>query len=221
MPPSYALSINLHNRLCVVIGGGRVAERKVKGLLEAEAFVRVVSPTITPYLQEVALSHKNTEYLPKTYEISSLMGATLVFATTDIREVNTQVSKDCHALKILCNRTDAPEKGDFIIPATLRRGDLSLSISTGGNLPLLASSLRNELENRFVEHYGEYVALLGEMRTIILQTTQDEALRRKAMLKLVEEPSGAITVTLRWCVTPKPVCGFTMCEYLFPFISTY
>lgn len=181
----YPLSIDIENRLCLVVGGGAVAERKVGSLLEARASVRVVSLQFTPAL----LAHAEAgalEAVRAPYAPMHLEGACLVFAATDSRAVNAQVAEDAKARGLPVNVADAPEEGSFLVPATFRRGELCVSISTGGASPLLAAKLREALETRFGSEYAAYVELLGRMRPYIQRTARDSARGRAALLSLLD-----------------------------------
>jgi precorrin-2 dehydrogenase/sirohydrochlorin ferrochelatase len=185
MPRYYPLYLDLGSRVCLVVGGGAVAERRVQGLLEAGAEVRVVSPTLTPGLQEQA-NAQTIRHLAGVYEPGMLAGVTLVVAATNVRAVNAQVVVDAQASRILVNAADAPDEGDYIVPSVVRRGELCLSISTGGANPMLAARLAAELETRFGPEYALYVELLGQMRVYIKRTTDATGLRRRALADLLD-----------------------------------
>ena len=110
--------------------------------------------------------------------------AFLVVAATDSREVNAQVTQDATARSVLVNVADAPAEGDFIVPAVVRRGDLEISVTTGGSLPALTQQITNELEQRFGAEYGQYVELMGEIRDYMKQNIplrERSALARKVL----------------------------------------
>lgn len=128
--------------VAVVVGGGRVGQRKVTGLLAAGARVRLVSPSATPHLQELAAAGQ-LEWLPRPYQTGDLAGALLAFAATNERAVNAQVALDARAAHILCNVADAPDEGDFHVPAVHRQGDLTIAVGTGGRSPTRARRVRD------------------------------------------------------------------------------
>src|SRR5437868_2162979 len=131
MARHYPISLDLEGRRCLVVGGGAVAERKVSGLREAGAQVRVVSPALSPGLQ--ALAHSGQiEVQIAAYDVSSLEGVCLVIAATDRREVNAQVGADAQARKIPVNVADSLEASSFVVPAVVRSREFCLSNSTGG-----------------------------------------------------------------------------------------
>jgi precorrin-2 dehydrogenase/sirohydrochlorin ferrochelatase len=159
----YPINLNLGGKKCVVIGGGRVAERRVLGLLECGAEVAVISPKLTPKLSE--LSKKNEiRYIERPYRPQDLKGAHLVVASTDNQGVNRRVCREGKKLGILVNAASAPLVSDFMVPSVVRRGDLMITISTSGNSPGLSKRLRIDLEKIFGEEYEAFIEILGRVR---------------------------------------------------------
>lgn len=180
----YPIFLQLHHKLCVVIGGGEVATRKVTTLLECNATVRVISPQLTPELEALADAHR-LEALRHPYTPESLAGAYLVIAATSSPAVNRQVATHCHANNIPINVVDAPELCDFIVPATVKRGPLTIAVSTGGNLPAMARHIRQVLATEFDEVYGELLTALGEARARVLRDINDPVQRKQIFTTLV------------------------------------
>lgn len=135
---------SLHQRLAVVIGGGPVGERKVAGLLAAGAQVRLIAPQVTPQLATWAQEGR-VAWLARPYQSGDLTGAFLVFAATDQRTVNAQVAQDAAAGGALCNVADAPQEGNFHLPAVHRTEELTLAVSTSGRNPRRAKAVRDQL----------------------------------------------------------------------------
>jgi precorrin-2 dehydrogenase/sirohydrochlorin ferrochelatase len=185
MGRTYPIHLHLADKTCLVVGGGVVAERKVTGLTAAGARVRVVSLSFTPELQRRAEAGE-IETIAAAYEPRFLEDVCLVFAATDDRAVNARVAADAAERRLLVNTADEAAEGDFSVPATVRRGELCLSIATGGNNPMLAARLCEELERRFGPEYGAYVELLGRMRHYIKKSTEDAAARRRALARLLD-----------------------------------
>lgn len=151
----------------MVIGGGRVGERKVQGLLTHGAMVRVISPELSDVL--AGLQRNGTiDWLPRLYQEGDLVGAFLVIAATDDPAVQERVHAEAEERNILLNVADVPKWCNFILPATVRRGDLAISVSTAGKSPALASTLRQELEIQFGPEYGILVNILGSLRDTVL-----------------------------------------------------
>jgi len=182
----YPIQLNLAGRTAVVVGGGKVAERKVRPLREVGANVRVVSPQATPVLQE-ARENCEIELLSETYRSEHLDGAFLVMACTDNREVNAQVTTDARARGLLVLCADDPDAGSFVSPTQITRGDLTLTVSTGGNSPTLAAVLRERLEAEFGPEWGELTAMIGRMREIV-KTNPDEVGRKEAVRRTLDDP---------------------------------
>ena len=143
----YPICLDLEAHHCVVVGGGRVAERKVLGLLSCRAQVSVISPLVT---NELHLQHANGTilWIDREYRQGDLAGAFLVIAATDDEETQKQVYEEADANNLLLNVADVPHRCNFILPATARRGDLTISVSTAGKSPALARKIRMELEKR-------------------------------------------------------------------------
>ena len=183
--PLFPLFIRLDGRICLVVGGGKVAGRKVDGLLEAGAAVTVVSPEATTHIQRLA-SQGRIALLQKAFSPDDLNGSFLVIAATGDAAVNGHVAAACRAQAILINVVDEPGLCDFFLPAVLRRGALSIAIATEGKSPLLASKLRTELEQIITEPYGEFLELLGQQRELIKKTVPDRARREAIFRALVD-----------------------------------
>jgi siroheme synthase-like protein len=159
----YPVFINLRGRKCVVIGGGEVALRKAESLLECDARVGVISPEICYGLNKLATDGKIT-VTERNYEAGDLAGAFLAIAATGDEEVNRLAAAEAEQRGILVNVVDAPELCSFIVPSIVRRGYLTLAVSTGGVSPALARKIRVKLEREFGEEYGELTRLIGEVR---------------------------------------------------------
>ncbi len=143
--PVYPVNLSqLAGWRAVVVGGGAVGERKVKGLLATQARVVLVSPTVTPQLQAWAEAG-SIAWQRRPYQSGDLAGARLVFATTNSRSVNTQVAQDAAALNLLCNIADAPEEGNFYLPAVLHQPGVTVAVSTSGASPRRAAQLRDKI----------------------------------------------------------------------------
>lgn len=142
---AYPVMLDLTGRPCLVVGGGAVAERKVSGLVEAGARVTIVSPSLTRALLRLA-TEAPLRWRPREYAAGDAAGYALVIVATDDRAVNAQVAAECRAGGIWINCADDPEHCDFILPAVLRRGPVTVSVSTGGQSPTMARLVREELD---------------------------------------------------------------------------
>lgn len=182
----YPLCLNISERLCVVVGGGGVAERKVRGILASAGCVRVVSPAITPGLSVLADRHV-IEWRRKTYSWMDLEGALLVFAATNNADVQQAIRRDAQTAGLLINVADAPELCDFQVPATIHRGDLTLSVATNGRSPAVAAMVRRRLDREFGEEYGLLTALAALLRDQILAEEGDSEKTKILFQKILHD----------------------------------
>jgi precorrin-2 dehydrogenase/sirohydrochlorin ferrochelatase len=182
------IALRLTGRRCLVVGGGELAARRVESLLEAGGEVVVVAPEVCQSLK-ARVGNREVTHLQSVYEPEHLRGALLVIAATDRSDVNAQVVADAAAAGILCCDAETAERGDFMVPAVVRRGDFILAVTTLGCSPSLAARVRRELEAAYGPEYGELAALLGEAREKALQTVHDAARRRAALTELAGDES--------------------------------
>ncbi|MFC1677453.1 bifunctional precorrin-2 dehydrogenase/sirohydrochlorin ferrochelatase [Planctomycetota bacterium] len=184
----YPVFLELDSRRAVVVGGGKVAMRKVQSLLAAGARVVVVGKKIDETLVELCQKN-NAELIKSKYLKEYLAGAVIVIAATNNSELNKQIYKDCQTLEILCNAVDEPELCDFFVPAIVQRGDLQIAIGTQGCCPAYAGHLRKKLEKVITEDHGRFLNELGTLREKIIHSLP-ESINRKALLgHLVDEES--------------------------------
>ena len=180
----YPLCLNISGKRCVVVGGGNVAERKVKRLLACGARVDVVGKALTPILAawkgEGRIVHREADY-----EDSSLSGASLVIGATDDETVNGRIVKDARARGIPVNIVDDPARCDFILPSVVERGDLMIAVSTGGKSPALAGKLREELEETYGPEYAILLEILGALRGKVISAGRSSAQNRECFAAVV------------------------------------
>ncbi|GAN32008.1 MAG: bifunctional precorrin-2 dehydrogenase/sirohydrochlorin ferrochelatase [Candidatus Brocadia sp. AMX2] len=180
MAKYYPIFLNIQDKKCVVVGGGDVAWRKVCSLKDAGAKVTVVSPEFCPELEK----ETGIERVRQKYDSKFLKEAALVVASTDDGAVNKMIYSDAVERGILVNVVDKPEFCSFIVPSSVMRGDLCISISTGGASPALARNIREFLEKQFGDEYGEFTKLLSEMRRKILSEIREESVRRDILQRI-------------------------------------
>lgn len=159
----YPINLNISGRLCVIVGAGAVAARKIAALLPCDARIRVISPKLSADVKQMVDENK-LEWLSRTYRYGDLRGAALAFALTDRPEVQQQITTEARELGIPINVADNPEACTFQTAATVRRGNLLLSVSTSGGSPALAAAIRKELASQFGQEYGDLVKLLAMIR---------------------------------------------------------
>ncbi|MDP2744048.1 MAG: bifunctional precorrin-2 dehydrogenase/sirohydrochlorin ferrochelatase [Dehalococcoidia bacterium] len=161
--PYYPIFLKVKGERCVVVGGGDVAERKVRTLLGCGALPVVVSPSLSSGLRSLA-DQGMVKVVEREYEAGVLEGSRLVIAATDDTAVNALVVAEAGERGILVNVVDSAELSDFILPSLVQRGDLTVAISTAGRSPALARKLRTVLEQGLGQEYGELALLLSEVR---------------------------------------------------------
>ncbi|MDH5695888.1 MAG: bifunctional precorrin-2 dehydrogenase/sirohydrochlorin ferrochelatase [Dehalococcoidia bacterium] len=161
--PYYPMFLNISGKRCVVVGGGQVALRKVGVLLEHGASVEVISPDLCSKLIELAESGR-IRILRRHYQLGDLQKALIAIAATDNSDINQQVVKEAQGKAVLVNATDDLENSDFIVPSYVRRGSMTIVVSTAGRSPALARKIRARLEKEFGDEYASLVNLIGEVR---------------------------------------------------------
>ncbi|NDV19143.1 bifunctional precorrin-2 dehydrogenase/sirohydrochlorin ferrochelatase [Pseudodesulfovibrio sp. JC047] len=179
----YPIFVNLENRSCLVVGAGDVGKRKIRSLIDAGAgFVSIIDTRkADEYIQSLC-SSKTVNYVCREFQESDLEGQFLVIVCTSSGTVNERISDLCAERHILCNVVDQPEKCSFIVPATVKQGDLTVAISTGGQSPAMAKRIRRDLQNSFGDEYAALLTLLGRVRPLMLalhrETTSNTAVFR-------------------------------------------
>ncbi len=177
MPLSYLVNLTVTHEPAIVVGAGTVALRKVLGLLDAGAEVTVIAPHLCEGIKELADSGKVTAR-QRPYQAGDLAGFRLAIAATDDEEVNRRVSQDARALGVPINVVDRPALCTFTLPATVKRGDLTLAVATEGRCPALARALREELGERYGEDYARLVEFMGRLRDeMILRGWESERIQ--------------------------------------------
>lgn len=186
-PAAYPLVLtSLAAVRCVVVGGGAVAERKVRDLLAGGARPRVISPDLTAELAAWRDADR-LEHVARRYRAGDLAGAFLAIAATDERAINAAIAEEAAGICALVNVADNPPAGNFHTAAAVRRGDLLLAISTGGGSPALTARIRRELEQRYGEEYGRLLKLLRRLRQGAARTLPPEQ-RSALWRRLVSDP---------------------------------
>lgn len=180
------LQIDLNDRECLVIGGGIVAGRKVKTMLSYRAKVTVLSPHLSTELSGL-LKEDKIFYQADIYRPVYLKNSFLVICATDSVAVNRRAAKDCIERGILVNTVSDPGMCTFFLPALYRKGPLTLTVSTAGKSPALASRLRDELAGNLEQSYADFADFLGHARALILEKVQDQARRRELLEHLAGE----------------------------------
>jgi precorrin-2 dehydrogenase/sirohydrochlorin ferrochelatase len=187
--PQYPVSLVLDGRPVLVVGGGRVAARKVEGLRACGADVHVLAPDVAPEIK--AMDDVSWEERP--YRSGDVIGYRLVFTAADESDVNRTVHDDAEAEGIWVNSADDPDNCTFTLPSVVRRGPITVAVSTGGTSPALAAWLRRKLEAEVGPEYEILLGLLAEGRAA-LQTegraTEDADWQRALDSEILEMIRG-------------------------------
>jgi siroheme synthase-like protein len=181
----YPVYIEMRDQPCLVIGGGKVAEGKVDGLLSVRAHVTVISPELTPHLH-LLTAQKQITYMARTYQPGDLAGAFMVICATDQPVINHQVWQEATTNHQLVNVVDDTPRCNFIAPSILRKGDLTIAISTSGRAPALAVRLKERLQRELGPEYGRFLELAGELREPLAQHIPDFETRKALWYDLVD-----------------------------------
>lgn len=183
----YPVFLNLKDRLCVVVGGGNVAERKVQGLLHTGAKIKVISPELTETLHTLNEEGKII-WIPRGYQPGDLQGAFLVITATNNPQVQKEVFQEAEERGIPCNIVDNPQLCSFIVPSLIRRGELIIAISTSGASPAVAKRLREQLELLFSEEFSLYLKVMRLIREEILNSNLSSEEKEKKLQTLALAP---------------------------------
>jgi len=159
----YPIFLNISGKRCVVVGGGQVALRKVRAMLEHGANIDVISPDLCPELVQLT-KRGEINVLNREYQIGDLKGAFVAIAATDNDEINRQIAEEAKRNAVLVNVVDEVKNSDFIVPSYLHRGEITIAISTAGKSPALARKIRTKLEKDFGDEYASLTRLVSEVR---------------------------------------------------------
>ena len=183
--PYYPIFLDLNNQNVIVVGGGEVAERKIKNLLIYGCTIYISSPILTPHLQQLVAT-KKIHHIPDESLDTYMDTAFMVIAATDDAEVNSKIAFQAKKHGLLINTVDQPKDCNFIMPSIVKRGNLQIAISTAGKSPALAKKIRKELQNTFPPEYDLLTELLGKIRTKLLSQNQPASKNKVIFQQLVE-----------------------------------
>jgi len=170
----------------VVIGGGKVAERKCLSLISSGALVTVISPALTKRLESSKekglIKHKNREY-----RSSDIRSAFLIIAATDSEETNREISRDAMAADKLVNAVDQPSLCNFIVPSVMKRGLLAIAVSTGGASPAIAKAIRKELQQLYGPEFSRFLNVMRKLRMKAMKEITNRKERENFLKELSEK----------------------------------
>jgi precorrin-2 dehydrogenase / sirohydrochlorin ferrochelatase len=179
----YPLFLNITGKPCIVMGGGKIAERKVAMLLKFNAKVKLISPKITVALSKLSKSGR-IEVVEREYKDGDLDGASLVFAATNRKEINIKIKKEAEMKGILVNVVDDPVLCDFIVPSIVKKDPIVIAISTSGVLPSLSRKLKEEISEYITGDYIKYAHIIGKFRKLLIETVKDRKKRGEIMAEI-------------------------------------
>ncbi|WHE08315.1 bifunctional precorrin-2 dehydrogenase/sirohydrochlorin ferrochelatase [Thermoanaerobacterium thermosaccharolyticum] len=187
----YPIMLNIKNKKCLVIGGGNVAYRKILSLLEFGGTVTAIAPKFIKDIWELSKNNR-IELIDRKYQKNDVQNYNLVIVATNDKMLNKEISKECIENNIPVNVVDDKKLSTFITPSVIRRGDLTISISTNGKSPLLSRRIREMLENVIVEEFGSLISELSSTRDKLKSSSMsldekiklyDDIIRKSNLLK--------------------------------------
>lgn len=178
----YPINLKLDELDVVIIGGGEVAYRKCKNFLEFNKNVTIVSKQILNKFYDLK---GNIKIIKDDYKEIYIKDASVIIVATNNRELNMEIGLYCRAKNKLVNVVDNIEISNFTVPSYIKRGDLLISVSTGGKSPSLSSKIKKEIEERYTEDYEEYLNVLGDIRKKVIKKYEDKSKRKDVLNMLV------------------------------------
>ncbi|WP_197479858.1 precorrin-2 dehydrogenase/sirohydrochlorin ferrochelatase family protein [Paenibacillus swuensis] len=176
----------MKGRLCTVVGGGSVAERKIRSLMDTDARIKVIAPRWTPaitkWIDEGLVLGES-----RVYRDGDLKGSFIVYASTDVPSVNEQVCLEAEQEGMMFNRSDQADTGDWVDPAVVRRGQLAITVSTGGASPGMAKAIQCELQQEYGPEFEEALDWLAGLRVTLKETLADPRDRQRILKELWTE----------------------------------
>jgi precorrin-2 dehydrogenase/sirohydrochlorin ferrochelatase len=182
---------DLDGRPVVVIGGGDVAERKVRTLLECGARVTLVAPEVSAHVASL-VADGSVAHEARAYRPGDLGGAAVAFVAVDDPDASARIAEDARAAGVPVNVVDRPAMCDFYVPSVLRRGRLAIAISTDGASPAWARRLRKRLEGEIGPEWEKLMDALASVRAKLITEVPDPAARRAALLRLADDKCLAL-----------------------------
>lgn len=182
----FPLFVDMRGKTCIVVGGGEVAFRKVEVLLRFEADLIIIAPEVSSSINELENQGK-INILRKEYSEQDIDGAFLIIAATSSSRVNESVFRDARKRNIPVNIVDDPEKCTFFFPSVIKRGDLTIGVSTSGTYPALSKKIRKIAEEVFTEEYSAILNLLADFRLSVRKSHLNQSQRGKVLKQVVDE----------------------------------
>jgi uroporphyrin-III C-methyltransferase/precorrin-2 dehydrogenase/sirohydrochlorin ferrochelatase len=216
--------LDIQNKPCLVVGGGQVAARKIKLLMNAGANIKIISPEICTEILQMS-EHKQIKYISRKYQAGDEDGTTLIFAATDSEETNQEIAAAANEQGIPCNTVDNPDNGSFIMPSIIDRSPVVAAVSTGGASPILARQIKAKLESLIPAGYGRLAEIAGNYRDKVKTAFSKSSDRKAFWHKMLEggfaervfsghyEEAEALLETTKWvkCIWLVPAPEIRTC----------
>jgi len=170
----------------LVIGGGKVAEQKVTGLLDTGASVTVIAPGLTKNLEALWMDQKISVH-KRNYQVGDVREYTLVFAATNNPDVHREIFDEAVSLNIPVNVVDVPDLCNFYLASVFQKGDLKVAVSTNGKSPTLGKIIRDRIGKEFGVGYPELLSTLGDIRPFVHSAFSASDKRKEVLEKIVDE----------------------------------
>ncbi len=179
---NYPIMVNLDYKEITIIGGGKIAYRKAKNFIDFGYKVKVISLDFNEKFKDI---ESKTELIRDEYKEEYIENSFIVVAATNNRDINKSIGMYCAEKNKLVNVVDNPTLSSYIVPSTIKRGDLIIGVSTSGKSPSLASKIKKDLEIVYDDSYEEYIKLLGELRCKILKKYDDPVKKKQLLNEII------------------------------------
>jgi len=183
--------IDINNKVCLVVGGGKIALGKIKVLLKFEVIIIVVARNICEEIYKIKKSYDEKEskeqiiLYNREFHDEDILDAEFIIAATDNNLLNSHISEICKRNNKMVNVVDVKEECSFVFPAIIKNQELVVSIATGGNSPAMAAKIKRDIEKYIPEYYGELIELLGEQREYIKKEVSIPEYRKQVYNELI------------------------------------
>lgn len=174
----FPIFTQIEGKRCLIIGGGKVAARKVRTLLQYGANIVVVAEKVCEEIKKILPEENLLESRKKAFFEKEIHKAFLVIAATSNREENHYIAKLCHDGNVFVNVADSEEESSFIFPSIVRKGDISIGINSGTGSPTVSKQIRKQIEKAVPDYYADIAVFMGELREYVKANFKEESQRR-------------------------------------------
>ncbi|GAA0697251.1 bifunctional precorrin-2 dehydrogenase/sirohydrochlorin ferrochelatase [Paraclostridium ghonii] len=179
---SYPIMVKLDCKEITIIGGGKIAYRKAKNFIDFGYMVKVISLDFNKKFKDI---ESKIELIRDEYKEEYIENSFIVVAATNNRDINKSIGMYCNQKNKLVNIVDDPTLSSYIVPSTVKRGDLIIGVSTCGKSPSLAAKIKRDLEKTYDDSYEEYIELLGTIRNKILEKYDDPYKKKQLLNEII------------------------------------